>query len=115
MGYRGQSAVGDTTVHIVDRRRLKSLTRSVRRWFNRRAAIEPIFGHLKADHRMARNYLKGTEGDKTNALLCACGFTLRKLLRAFLFCLSEIATRLINKLEEMVAWVFFFTPQPQKT
>jgi IS5 family transposase len=103
MAYRGQSAVGDTTVHIVDRRRLKSLTRSVRRWFNRRAAIEPIFGHLKADHRMARNYLKGTEGDKTNALLCACGFTLRKLLRAFLFCLSQIIAWILQKHREPVA------------
>jgi len=114
MAYRGQAAVGDTTVHIVDRRRLKSLTRSVRRWFNRRAAIEPIFGHLKTDHRMARNYLKGTEGDKTNALLCACGFTLRKLIRAFLFCPSVIVDRIVNNVEKVIAWVLFYTPQPQK-
>lgn len=113
LGYRGHSVAGSTTVHIVDRRRLKSLTRSVRRWFNRRAAIEPIFGHLKADHRMGRNYLKGTDGDKTNALLCACGFTLRKLMRAFLFCLSEILARMIKKCRETVAWGFFFTPQLQ--
>lgn len=25
--------------------------------FRRRAAIEPIIGHLKSDHRMQRNYL----------------------------------------------------------
>ena len=114
MGYRGQSAVGHTKVHIVDRRRLKSLTRSVRHWFNRRAAIEPIFGHLKAGHRMGRNYLKATEGDKTNALLCACGFTLRKLLRAFLFCLSESVAWIVKKCREAVAWGFFSALQPRQ-
>ena len=53
------------------------------RWFKRRSAIEPVIGHMKEDHRMDRNYLKGVEGDKMNALLAACGFNLRKLLRAF--------------------------------
>ena len=50
---------------------------------NRRAAIEPIFGHLKAEHRLERNRLKGKPGDQVNALLCACGFNFRKLMRAF--------------------------------
>jgi IS5 family transposase len=31
---------------------------------------------------MDRNYLKGEEGDKINAILAGCGFNLRKLLRA---------------------------------
>ncbi|MDB5362940.1 MAG: family transposase [Rhodospirillales bacterium] len=35
----------------------------------RRAAIEPIIGHLKAEHRMDRNYLKGRDGDRINAVL----------------------------------------------
>ncbi|MCK1312022.1 hypothetical protein [Bradyrhizobium sp. 23] len=25
----------------------------------RRAAVEPVIGHLKAEHRMSRNHLKG--------------------------------------------------------
>ncbi len=59
------------------------MTRSLRRWLKRRSAIEPVIGHLKGDNRMDRNYLKGTEGDKMNALLAACGYNLRKLIRAF--------------------------------
>jgi IS5 family transposase len=55
------------------------------RWFKRRSAVEPVIGHMKQDHRMDRNYLKGTEGDKINAILAACGFNLRKLLRALLW------------------------------
>ena len=30
----------------------------------KRAAIEPIIGHLKHDFRLQRNWLKGSEGDK---------------------------------------------------
>ena len=50
----------------------------------RRAAIEPIIGHLKADHRMNRNHYRGQQGDAANALLNAAGFNLRKLLAFFL-------------------------------
>ena len=64
------------------------------RWFKRRSAIEPVIGHMKQDHRMDRNYLKGTEGDKMNAILAACGFNLRKLLRALLWLLFKELERL---------------------
>jgi IS5 family transposase len=47
----------------------------------RRAAIEPIIGHLKAEHRMDRNYLKGRDGDRINAVLAAVGFNFGLLLR----------------------------------
>lgn len=90
LGYRGHPNQGDTQVHIVDFRRMKKKTRSVRRWFKRRAAIEPVFGHLKADNRMSKNYLKGTEGDEINALLCACGYNLRKLIAVFLCLIRKL-------------------------
>jgi hypothetical protein len=35
----------------------------------RRAAIEPVIGHLKGDHRMRRNHLKGRDGDRVDAVL----------------------------------------------
>jgi hypothetical protein len=50
----------------------------------RRAAIEPVIGHLKADFRLARNFLKGTAGDLINALLAATAWNLKLWLRAFL-------------------------------
>ena len=37
--------------------------------FRRRAGIEPIIGHLKSDHRLKRNFLKGFSGDQINVLL----------------------------------------------
>lgn len=53
----------------------------VRLKFRRRAAIEPIIGHLKYQHRMARNFLKGKIGGFINCVLAAAGFNLKKMLR----------------------------------
>jgi len=36
-----------------------------------RAAVEPVIGHLKGDHRMRRNHLKGRDGDRVDAVLAA--------------------------------------------
>jgi len=83
MGYQGHDAGGTTKVHLVGRRK-KKLSRSLRKWFKRRAAIEPIIGHLKSDHRMDRNHYRGQTGDAVNATLSATGFNLRKLLAFFL-------------------------------
>ena len=49
----------------------------------RRAAIEPVIGHIKEDHRMDRNYLKGRDGDRANAVLVAAGYNFSLLLRWF--------------------------------
>jgi IS5 family transposase len=84
LGYRGHDYTGGAKVHIVNFRSMAKKTRSVKRWFKRRSAIEPVIGHVKSDNGMARNLLKGTEGDKINALLSGCGFNMRKLLAVFL-------------------------------
>jgi IS5 family transposase len=83
LGYRGHGYEGETHVNIVNYRTINNLTRSVKKWFKRRNAVEPIIGHLKSDSRMDRNYLKGVEGDRINAILCGCGFNMRKLLVVF--------------------------------
>ena len=80
-GFRGHNHTGDTIVHIAGKK--SRLPRSLRKWLKRRCAIEPIIGHLKSDNRMDRNYLKGSIGDKINALLCGCGANIRKLIAAF--------------------------------
>ena len=40
--------------------------------------IEGLISHLKYDHRMIRNYLSGTDGDKTNTLLAATAYNMKK-------------------------------------
>lgn len=68
MNYRGHDYDGDCQIHV-GRRRRGSIVGSVWRWMRRRAAIEPSIGHLKEHRRMERNRLKGTLGDKINAIL----------------------------------------------
>jgi len=53
------------------------------RWMKRRAAVEPSIGHLKVEHRLERNRLKGVAGDAINAILSASAMNFQKLLRAF--------------------------------
>jgi IS5 family transposase len=80
MGYRGHWYNGPCQVHV-DKRRRGRTARSLWRWMKRRAAIEPGIGHLKREHRMDRNRLKGKVGDAINAILSAAGMNFRKLLR----------------------------------
>jgi len=54
--------------------------RKARLRFRRRASIEPIIGHLKSDHRMARNYLKGSVGDSINLTMAAAAFNFKKYM-----------------------------------
>ena len=51
---------------------------------SQRSAIEPMIGHLKQDHRLERNYLNGSEGDRWQAVLWVAGYNVRKLLSALL-------------------------------
>ena len=82
-GYRGHGHSGDTRVFIAGQTR--GITAKQRQRLRRRNSIEPLIGHLKADGKLGRCFLKGTLGDALNVILCAAGQNLRKLLR-WLFC-----------------------------
>ena len=99
LGFRGHDYKGETQIHIVNFRSMSKKIRSVKKWFRRRSAIEPIIGHVKHDNRMDRNLLLGKEGDKINALLSGCGFNMRKLLKVFL-----LPNFIWQKLEELFSF-----------
>jgi len=86
-GYRGRNEVNGTKI-ILPKKSLKRDNRyqrdKKRKQCRRRAAIEPIIGHLKSDYRLSRNFLKGIAGDEINLLLAATAWNLRKWLIAFL-------------------------------
>ena len=109
LGYRGVDK-DNPGVEIKHRGKDKRLTEDERRLLKRRQAIEPIIGHLKADHRMDRCHLKGTQGDAIHAVLCAAGYNIRWLLRmiakkglGLLLCLLQAAglTALVVKFAQM--------------
>jgi len=95
---RGHGYNGKTEIEVVDYRRVKKRIRWARMWMKRRSAIEPIFGHLKSGNRLDRNYLKGKEGDKINALLSGCGFNMRELRRAFFLPVLEWVSERLKRL-----------------
>ena len=78
-GYRGHGYPNKFRVWISGQRR--RVTKAIRREMRRRAAVEPVIGHLKAEHRMQRNFLKGRKGDRANAILAAAGYNFGLLLR----------------------------------
>ncbi|WP_208992781.1 transposase, partial [Aliarcobacter cibarius] len=61
----------------------------------RRAAIEPIIGHLKSDFRLARNYLKGFIGDQINLLLAATAWNLKKWMNIYFFAIISGEMKLL--------------------
>jgi len=94
MGYRGHNYSGDTQIHV-DKRRRGRTAKSMWRWMKRRAAVEPGIGHLKREHRMDRNRLKGIEGDRVNAILSAAGMNFSKLLKWVADLLHQFLLRLL--------------------
>jgi IS5 family transposase len=111
-GYRGHGYDGETKIHIVGNSKgRRKLTRAERKWRRRRSAVEPKIGHLKYDNRLDRNYLKGVEGDRINALLAGSGANLRKLLVAFFLSLHNL-TEHIRKLVRY-HWLIVHRQEPR--
>jgi len=87
-GYRGQSRVDQTKIYYpkpTPKNTSKEMLRYLRKQFRKRAGIEAIIGHLKSDHRLDRNFLKGFLGDQINLLMAGAAFNFKKWMRAFLF------------------------------
>ena len=81
-GYKGHGQVGSSEVILAGSCQGKSGSsrRHHKKRCRGRSAIEAIIGHLKSEHRLSRNSLKGRVGDSMNALLAAIGFNLSLLL-----------------------------------
>jgi IS5 family transposase len=83
LGFRGVDR-DNPEVEIIHRGKAKRLSRSQRQWLKRRQAVEPVIGHLKADHQMNRCWLADKLGDALHTALRAAGYKLRWLMRAVL-------------------------------
>jgi len=86
-GYKGKKKINDTRIirpSPAPGDADSTYKKLMRLRFRKRAGIEPVIGHLKSDHRLSRNYLKGFIGDQINVLMAAAGFNFRKWMRLFL-------------------------------
>jgi len=95
LAYRGHDYEGENMV-IVDKRRRGETPKRIWRWMKRRAAVEPTIGHLKSEHRLERNQLRGSLGDSINAILSAAAMNFGKLLGFFLAFLRSLLNLLLQ-------------------
>ena len=83
-GYRGKKEIDGTKINIPKKFNQKLLThyqqKKLKKQFKRRAAIEPMIGHLKTDYRLGRNFYKGITGDSTNVLLAAAAMNFKRMM-----------------------------------
>jgi transposase, IS5 family len=80
-GYRGHNAPPEYKFKVYTSRQKRRVTPAIKREMKRRAAVEPVIGHTKEEHRLGRNYLAGRHGDANNAVLAAAGYNFRRLIR----------------------------------
>lgn len=113
-GYRGVKEIEGAAI-VLPKKPLKKATRyqreSQRKKCRRRAAIEPIIGHLKSNYRMAKNYLKGVMGDEINLLMAASAWNFRKwILHALnaIFCVLNLAHMLIKAVQNTIIRIIGF-------
>lgn len=92
-GYRGVTQYKTTRIHVP--RQQKNISTLQRKRHSRRAAIEPVIGHLKKDHRLSRNYYKGIFGDNINVLLAAAAMNFKRVMNLWLT-------------EAIIRWQYFF-------
>jgi IS5 family transposase len=98
-GYRGHHAPREKRFQVYVAGQKRGLSPAIKRAFRRRAAVEPVIGHLKSEHRMGRNHLAHRAGDAVNAVLAAVGYNFRLLLKwlallcAFIQALLALAPR----------------------
>jgi len=93
-GYRGVAIDGVKIYHPGLRR---GITRGLRGMIRRRSAIEPAIGHMKADGKLDRNWLKGALGDAIHAVLCGAGHNLRMILRKLRLFYALMLAILLNR------------------
>jgi len=94
-GYKGKKKINATEIispSVPKKETTQYEKQKARKRFRARAGIEPVIGHIKYDHRMLRNYLKGVNGDQLNTILAGTGFNLKKML---------------NRIKEQILFAFF--------
>lgn len=83
-GYKGHGHEGKSKIYLVNKRGKKPKG-ILGKCYKRRAAIEPIIGHIKSECRLQRNKLRGSLGDAMNILFAAAAHNMKKLMRSFLY------------------------------
>ena len=100
-GYRGHNAPETHTVRVFTEGQKRGVSPALKMQMKRRAAIEPVIGHVKNEYRMGRKILANSQGDRINAILAAAGYNFRLILNWLrdLLCLLLTAIFMQPKLQ----------------
>lgn len=79
-GYKGHNAPPSHKFRVYISGQKRGVTKVIDKLMKRRAAAEPVIGHMKVDNRMGRNFLAHASGDAINAVLAAAGYNFKRLL-----------------------------------
>jgi IS5 family transposase len=101
-GYRGVKNVLGTNILIPNSIKAKTSYQKnkLRKAFRRRASIEPKIGHIKSDHRLAKNFYKGIVGDNINVMLAAAAMNFKRMMNKWkqqVFIFVEFLARLLKE------------------
>lgn len=108
-GYRGPKQIDGANICIPQPE--KNITRTKRKRYGRRAAIEPVIGHLKKDYRMNRNYLKGIVGDEINVLLAAAAMNFKRVMNLW----KQRLNNWVQQMLENIWLILYWTHLPKPT
>ena len=106
-GYAGPKQINKIPIYLP--KPDKNITAAKRKHHGRRAAIEPVIGHLKQDYRMVRNFLKGSLGDSINVMMAAAAMNFKRkmniwekgelfLARSFSFLLQRFFQKYVSSI-----------------
>ena len=96
-GYKGHKAPPEYKLKVYTQGQKRRMTKQIKRELKRRSAVEPVIGHLKAEHRMGRNYLAHSRGDASNAVLAAVGYNFSRLLAWLALLCAQILAALFGQ------------------
>lgn len=65
----------------------------------------PLIRHLKHDHRMMKDFLKGVEEDIINAIMVAAAFDLKKYLKTILFYGKNLLKSLSSQINSIITYI----------
>ena len=100
-GFRGIKEVEGTEILLPTKKEKTRYKQQVARLrFQARAAIEPTISHLKRNHSLGLNFLKGVIGDINNALLAGIGYNLKMRF-------NQIKEQILVWLETVLQSIFF--------
>jgi len=108
-GYRGPKTIN--AINICVPKPDKNISKTKRKRHGRRAAIEPVIGHLKSDYRMNRNFLKGVIGDEINVLLSAAAMNFKRVMNLWKRGLFNFLFYILESIKKLM----FFNPRVKWT